>query len=42
MDYQILLANELEYIDAKEYKQLSSEIDQIKKMLTAFVLRLKA
>ena len=42
LDYQILLAHELEYIDAKEYQQQSSEIDQIKKMLTAFVRKLKA
>ncbi len=42
LDYQILLAHELEYINASKYQELSSEIDQIKKMLSAFVRKLKA
>ncbi len=42
LDYQILLAHELEYINALKYQELSSEIDQIKKMLSAFVRKLKA
>ncbi len=42
LDYQLLLAYELEYIDKDNYEKLSSEADQIKKMLTAFVRKLKA
>lgn len=42
LDYQIFLAHELEYLDAVKYQQLNSEIDQIKKMLTAFFQKLRA
>ena len=42
LDYQILLAHELEYISRPDYQHLQSEIDQIKKMLTAFIRKLKA
>lgn len=41
LDYQILLAHELEYIDNTDYQDLQSEVDQIKKMLAAFVNKLK-
>lgn len=42
LDYQILLAHELEYINKAEHEHIRSEVDQIKKMLTAFIRRLKA
>jgi four helix bundle protein len=40
LDYQILLAHELEYMDAATYTKLQNEIDQIKKMLTSFIRKL--
>ncbi len=42
LDYQLLLADELEYISAIKHQQLASELDQIKKMLSAFIRKLKA
>lgn len=42
LDYLLLLSHELEYVDEVSYEQLHSEVDQIKKMLAAFVRRLKA
>lgn len=39
---QLLLAHELEYMDIVAYQNLKSEIDQIKKMLAAFIGKLKA
>lgn len=41
LDYQLFLAYELEYIGKTDYKDLQSEVDQIKKMLATFVNRLK-
>lgn len=42
LDYQILLAHELEYLDAKLFDELQSEVDQVKKMLAGFMRKLKA
>ncbi|MEX2162453.1 MAG: four helix bundle protein [Anaerolineales bacterium] len=42
LDYQILLAHELEYIDSIVFKNLQSEVDQVKKMLAALIGKLKA
>lgn len=42
LDYQIFLAHELEYVDKETFTLLNAEVDQIKKMLTAFTRQLKA
>jgi four helix bundle protein len=42
LDYHLLLAHDLEYLHPDEYKMPHSELDQIKKMLTAFIHKLKA
>lgn len=42
LDYQILLAHELEYLDGNAFNNMQSETDQIKKMLAAFIGKLKA
>jgi four helix bundle protein len=42
VDYQILLASELEYLNIETYDQLRTEVDQNKKMLSAFIRKLKA
>lgn len=42
LDYQILLAHELEYIDTIAYNEFQSEVDQVKKMLAAFIGKLTA
>lgn len=41
LDYQILLAHELEYIDHTTFARMKDEIDQVKKMLSSFIRKLK-
>ena len=41
-DYHLLLAHELGYIPAIEYEPLAAEIGEIKRMIGAFVRKLKA
>ena len=42
LEYHILLARDLAYIHSSEYKQLASQVTEVKRMLTAFIGRLKA
>lgn len=42
LEYHILLANELGLIENREYKGLAREIPEVKRMLTAFIQKLKA
>ena len=42
VDYFILLANELGYIDAADAKKLEAEILEIRRMLGSFIQKLKA
>lgn len=42
LDYLLLLSRELEYVHSVAYEQYRFEVDQIKKMLTAFIRKLKA
>ena len=42
LEYHILLAHDLDLIDSTNYKSLNDEVTQIKRMLTAFIRRLKA
>ncbi len=42
LDYQLLLAHEPGYVGQQEYKNLMTELTEIRRMLNAFVQKLKA
>lgn len=42
VDYQLLLAHELRFIDRTLYQQVMSELDEIKRMLSGLIQRLAA
>ena len=42
LDYQLLLAKDLGYLDSTEYEKQAAEITEIKKMLNSFIQALKA
>jgi len=37
LEYQLLLAKDLNYIDKEEYEKINAEIVELKKMLTGFI-----
>ncbi len=41
VDYYLLLAHDLKWIDALEYQNLRKELDTIQRMLNAFIQKLK-
>ncbi|MBN1563561.1 MAG: four helix bundle protein [Anaerolineae bacterium] len=41
VDYFLLLARDLAFIEAAQYQQLNQEVDEIKRMLAGFIRRLK-
>ena len=42
VEYHLLLAHDLGYLRDAEYRQLDEEVNELKRMLTAFINRLKA
>jgi four helix bundle protein len=42
IEYRLLLARDLAYIDEMIHEQLTNEVTQIKRMLTSFIQKLKA
>jgi len=42
VEYQILLSYELRYMDRKTYDNLSSDIQEIKKMLSSYIVKIKS
>jgi four helix bundle protein len=42
LDYQLLLSHDLEFSPSNVYRELSQELNEIRKMLNAFTQRLKA
>lgn len=42
LEYQLLLANELKFIEEKSYRQLDSQITEVKRMLSSLMKKLKA
>ncbi len=42
LDYHLLLASELNYLERSRYEQLAGELSEIKRMLGAFSRKLKA
>ena len=41
LDYQLLLAKDLDYLPAHEYDNLAGELTQIRKMLTSLIQRIR-
>lgn len=41
IEYQILLAHDLHFIESTAYEKLSDDITQVKKMLGAFITKIK-
>jgi four helix bundle protein len=42
VEYHLLLAHDLNYLNQAEYAQLDAEVNELKRMLTAFIHKLKA
>jgi four helix bundle protein len=42
LEYQLILARDLDFMDASIYKDLADDVTEIKKMLFTFLQRLKA
>lgn len=42
LQYQILLANELNFLDAENFERLNNDVVEVKKMLNALIQKLKA
>lgn len=42
VEYQLLLARDLEYLTADEYQKLNNEVVEIKRMINAFLQKLRA
>ena len=41
LEYQIILAHDLHYLDDNEYLKLSSELTEVRRMLNAYIQKLK-
>ena len=42
LEYHLLLARDLKYVDLKEHELLEGEVVEVKKMLAALIKKLKA
>ncbi len=42
LEYHVLLARDLGFLDAGDFKQLTEDVTEVKKMLAAFIGRLRA
>ena len=42
VEYHLLLAHDLNYLSNTDYGQLNGEVNELKRMLTAFIRKLKA
>jgi four helix bundle protein len=42
LEYQIILAHDLEYLDEEEYGELSRELAEVRRMLNAYIQKLKS
>jgi four helix bundle protein len=42
VEYYVLLAHELDYLDGSQYEILSSKVTEVKRMLSSFVQKLRA
>lgn len=41
LDYQLILARDLKYMDQNEYEKIKNELTEIRKMLTAFIKQVR-
>ena len=42
LEYHLLLANQLDMLNAPDHKRLTKEVSEVKRMLTSFIKKLKA
>src|SRR5262249_39798967 len=42
LEYHLLLARDLGYLEATKYESLNNQVTEVKRMLTAFIQKLKA
>jgi four helix bundle protein len=42
LEYHLLLAHDLNLLNSLDYEQLTSEVIEVKRMLTSFILKLRA
>jgi len=42
LEYHLLLARDLEYLDGSNYERLANQVTEVKRMLTSFIQTLKA
>ena len=42
LEYHLLLAHDLDLLNSPDYEQLAGEVTEVKRMLTAFIQRLRA
>ena len=42
LEYQLLLSNDLRYMEATDYERLAGMVIEVKKMLSSFIKRLRA
>jgi four helix bundle protein len=42
LEYHLLLAHDLKFLDRSEYENISREVVEVKRMLTSFIQKLKA
>jgi four helix bundle protein len=42
LEYHLLLARELDFLNSSDYEHLASEVTEVKRMLTSFIQKLKA
>jgi four helix bundle protein len=42
LEYHLLLANQLDMLNAPDHKRLTKEVTEVKRMLTSFIQKLKA
>jgi hypothetical protein len=42
LDYHLLLARDLKFMNMKDYEQLATELSEVRRMLNAFIQKLRA
>ena len=42
LEYHLLLARDLNFLETTEYRELTEEVTEVKRMLTSFIKKLKA
>ncbi len=42
LEYHLLLASDLKFLDGSDYERLATEVTEVKRMLTSLIQKLKA